>query len=145
MKKFNNPERAQLSLEFLLVMAGFVLALALFVPVAIKTSKSALYSMDALRARNFLSEFSSNAITISFHADGSVKEFVPKPAREWRFSAGNSIATLTLQSKAVNRSSSFTVSIPAEVEEFNCTLSKGKILRMEKSNGIIQLSLASAD
>lgn len=144
-KKSNKQVKAQISLEFLLVMAGFLLALALFMPVAIRTSKNAFYSVDALKARSFLSDFRSSAFSISFHSDGSVKEFAPRPARRWQFNAGNSRASVSLKSKTANHTSLFTASIPAEVEEFNCTLSKGKILRMEKMQGVIRLSIANAD
>ena len=132
-----------MSLEFLLVMAGFVLALALFIPVAVRASKNAIYSMEALKAREFLSGFRSSAMAISFLSDGSAKELALNPVREWQFSAGNSKATLSLKSKALNRSDSFTVSIPSEVKEFSCTLSRGKALRLEKVAGTTQLSLVS--
>gem|GEM_PF-1665534 len=145
MKKFSNLERAQLSLEFLLVMAGFVMALALFTPVAVRASKNAIYSMETLKAREFLSGFRSAAMAISFLSDGSAKELALNPTGEWQFSAGNSKATLSLNSKTLNRSDSFTVSIPAEVKEFNCTLSRGNTLRVEKIAGTIHLSLVSAD
>ena len=81
-------QKGQLSLEFLLVMAGFVLALALFAPVALKSAKAALFAMEIQRAQEFLSEFKSEASQVSFLADGTVKEVKANALKEWLFEAG---------------------------------------------------------
>ncbi|MCX6802604.1 MAG: class III signal peptide-containing protein [Candidatus Diapherotrites archaeon] len=133
-------QKGQLSLEFLLIMAGFVLALAVFAPVALKSAKAALFAMEAQRAQAFLSEFSSEARQVSFLGEGTVKEVKANALKEWLFEAGNGTAKITVESEALGREKTFSEKIPAEVLEFSGKINGKMALRLAKSETVVVVS-----
>ncbi|MFH1235184.1 MAG: class III signal peptide-containing protein [Candidatus Diapherotrites archaeon] len=133
-------QKGQLSLEFLLIMAGFVLALAVFAPIALKSAKAALFALEVQRAQDFLSEFKSSASVVSFLADGTVKEVKANALKEWLFEAGNGTAKITVESEALGRKKTLSEKIPACVPEFSKKINGKTALRLEKSGGSVLLS-----
>lgn len=144
-QQFHKPRKAQLSLEFLLVMAGFVLALTLFVPIAIKSSKAVLFAIEIERANEFLSEFESSASQISFLSNGTIKEIKTNARNEWLFKASNGVAKITIKSDSLGIEKTISKSIPLEVQEFIQKFKGESILRIEKYNDSLLLSSISVD
>lgn len=136
---------AQLSIEFLLVMAGFVMALVVFTPVAIRASKSALYVVEGEKAKAFLSEFRNSALQALFLSDGTVKEISVNARADWQFTVGSGKASVTVKSESLGREKTYTVSVPGELPDFSVAFKGKKTVRMEKSNSLISLGLVDVD
>ena len=127
-------QKAQLSLEFLVIMAGFIAVLAFMLPVSIEATKKTAAKIEEKRAEAFLSEFSSAARQASFLADGTRKEITVAAVEEWLFSTGNGTASIGLNGKTLQ------ASIPSETALFSRALKGNQTVRIEKTAGQLLVS-----
>lgn len=141
MNAFRRKRKAQLSMEFLLVMAGFVFVLALFMPVAVRTSKNALYALELEKARVFLSEFRSAARQASLLADGTASTVKASTLTEWRFSVASGEASVRVESSGPWHSKTVKIKVPEELPDYSASFKGKHAVRVEKLHG--ELSLAS--
>jgi len=145
MNAFRRKRKAQLSMEFLLVMAGFVFVLALFTPVAVRASKNALYALELEKARAFLSEFKSAAGQASLLADGTACNVKAHALAEWNFNVIGGTASVTIKSSTLGRSETITASVPEELPHYGASFKGSHVVRIEKSHGAIFLESAGID
>lgn len=134
-------QKAQLSLEFLLVMAGFVLVFALFVPIAVKSTKNTFYALEIQKAKSFLSNFKNSVQETTILSNGTVKEIKAKPLTKWFFSVKNRTAEIKIENNALNREHSIKETLSLNLPEFSAEFEKQSVLRIEKSNGKIFIQL----
>ncbi len=140
-----SERKAQLSLEFLLILAAFILALSVSTPLAVKTTKTALFALEAQRAKSFLSDYSNAAFYADIYADGTVKQIKSNAVNEWFFRAGNGNAELTLSSKSLEKTITINSKIPFTVTPFSHSLNDSFTLRLKKESGKISTELIDAN
>jgi len=137
--------KAQLSLEFLLVMAAFILALSVFTPLAVKTTKTALFAIEAQRAKSFLSDYSNAAFHADIYADGTVKQIKSISVHEWFLRVENGNAELSLSSESLKKTVALNSKIPFTVTPSNHSLHGSFILKLKKEFGKISTELISTN
>lgn len=141
----HSKRKAQLSLEFLLVMAAFILALSVFAPLAVKTTKIALFALEVQRARSFLSDYSNAAFYADIYADGTTKQIRSSTVNEWLLKVENGNAELTLSSESLEKTVVLNSKIPFTVAPSNHSLNDSFTLRLEKESGKISTNLIDAN
>ncbi|MBI5884713.1 hypothetical protein HZB89_01300 [archaeon] len=124
----------QLSLEFLLVLAGFATAFLLLVPLMNASFELGIYSLDVMQARNFLSSL-ENALQKNalFDSEAVVSA---KPSLEWVFEAKNSTAFIEVKSGRLGKSKTLSITLPFGLIYGKAVFSK-KISFKVKNKGLM--------
>jgi hypothetical protein len=85
-------EKAQVSLEYLLLLAAFFSAFAVLLPVISDSAKNFLYASDVVLAKRISSEVTEQVSLMAFLGDGSAKKFEYFPSKSIVvFSRGNGV------------------------------------------------------
>ncbi len=126
---------AQLSLEFLLIMAGMLAALALFLPVASKAASAGMHCLEIQRANSFLEGFSAKAERANFLGEGTSLETKAVPMGEWQFSVESEKAAITVKSERLGKEKTISSRMPANTEKFAQKITKKTVFTVTKSGG----------
>lgn len=116
--------KGQSSIELLLVLTSFTAAFLLFIPLINNSLELGVFSMNVLKARNFLGNL-ENALqkNILFNAEAVIEE---KPGLDWFFEAKNSKAFIEVKSRKLGKSKLLSIDLPADID-FNKTRFSEKI------------------
>ena len=128
---------AQVSLEYLILLAGFFSVLALIVPQTIKLFEVSIFTLDAKNASAFSQELSSTINELSILEDGSIKTISFTPLLEWRISSQNNIIQIEVIDEKIQKQKLFSIQTNEEIVSFIQTFSSKSSIKLAKSAGKI--------
>jgi len=126
-------KKGQLSLELLLLTAGFVFVLALLVPVAVKATHSAFYAVEVEKATSFLTDLKLDCSQVSIHAAGTTRELSVPANSEWALEVKETLAELKIKNEKIGLEKTITTKLPSETLNFSASLNGKEKLLIEKN------------
>ncbi|MCD6478801.1 MAG: hypothetical protein J7L44_02835 [Candidatus Diapherotrites archaeon] len=128
--------RAQVSLEFLLVVASALFVMLLIAPAIVAVSTRALHAAELTRAKLFASDLEFALRKLNAFSDGSELLLVCKPLTEWKFSLSSKNVTITVNG------STFLVNSPISfASKMEFTISERTCMRLKRKPASIELSV----
>ncbi len=126
-------QKAQSSLEYLLVAAGATAFFLLFLPAAASSVKSAFFALDALSAKSFASEMEHAAANAALLSDGTSFRITAKPFGEWVIKTDNNSLSVKVLFDGKERKE-FSASFPNKLL-FESRISEETVFFVKKENG----------
>ncbi len=123
--------RAQVSLEYILLLCGFLGAFLLLLPSASNSFNSALFALDCANAKYFLSDFEEETAKLSILGTGSTGSVEARPFGEWVLEVNKGNASLTVFGKN-NLKKDFSLSLRCTIAPFSEVFHERKILNLSK-------------
>jgi len=99
-KKFSKKVQAQVSLEYLLIIAGFFSALAIALPAINYSTEQFTEANDTLLAKDIFDKLNEQINLFEFLADGSQKTFEFIPTKSISISIQNKQLTISSKQKS---------------------------------------------
>lgn len=107
-------QKAQASLEYLLVLSGIMAMLLLIFPGISIAVKAVLFAVDSANAKSFSSELQSAVNEMQFLSNGTARKITAHPIGSWRFSSAGKTLSITLLGEGVEKV--FSVLLPNELQ-----------------------------
>ncbi len=108
-------EKAQASMEYLLLLAAMLFFFSLLLPLLQKSYALTFFAVDVGNAKNFARELQTKANELSFLSDGSAIALKAKPIESWLIKAEGSELLITVKSSSLQREKVFTAELPNAV------------------------------
>ncbi len=115
MKSKKSRQKAQLSLEFLLVISAFFAVLALFVPLLNHLQELGVYSLDVRNAESFAFSMQAKIDAMLLLGDGSSMPISAKPLRRWVLSSREKSLLVTVENTYLDSHKTFEVEFPNKI------------------------------
>ena len=131
--------KGQASLEYLLVMAAFLSALALVFPPIVFFYHSALFGLDAASAESFLNSLENNVKELSLLGDNSCLELKASPLNKWTMVSNGMEVRLKVYSPFLKKEKIFSKELPSEIIFDPVTINESRIFMVSKESGGIFL------
>lgn len=96
MRNYCRNEKAQLSMEFLVILLATVVILLVFMPVFTKLEKSTLFAVDVYNASNVLSDLKTGVLLLDTLAEGSTFEIDFGFVKPVQFSCSGNVAKIEI-------------------------------------------------
>jgi len=140
-KPLKQKNRAQASIEYLIVLSAFLALLALFTPIAAKIYYSSLFFLDARNAQSFSHEIKSALKQMELLEDGSSKNLSASPLNEWMLSVNGEGIQIKIESAELGKTKILEQKFESQqkIEESEFTLKKNSLITVSKSNNIISI------
>lgn len=129
--------KAQISLEYLILLAGFFSVLALIIPQTIKLFEISVFVLDAKNASAFSQEIFAAINELSILEDGSIKTISFNPLLEWNISSQNNAVQIEVIDEKIGRQKFFSVQTSTEMFSFNQNFSAKSSIKLSKNDGKI--------
>ncbi|GEM_PF-2495012 len=129
--------RAQLSLEYLLLLAAFFSVLLLMLPLIQRAYALALFGFDARQAESFSRDFAQKARQLSILSENSVLSIEIQPLQEWQISASGKKLVVSFGSKQLGKTKTIETELFADFALFEKTASGKTVLVLEKKGGLL--------
>ena len=129
----------QVSLEFLLLLAGFFSVLAIIIPASINLFEVSIFALDARNASIFSEQLSSAIEELSILEDGSMKTLFLNPLLEWRIVSQNNKIVIEVIDEKIGKQKSFIFESNENLSEFNENFSSKSRIIVEKVDGVISV------
>ena len=134
--------RAQLSLEYLLLLAACFAAFALLLPAAHNVYSSALFALDSKAAGLFAQQMQACVSEMRFLGDGSTMAVSARPLTAWLIQGDNDSLLVSVEAQG-GSGRNFRVVFPNKISFNPERLGREKSFILEKRNGLIYLNTAS--
>ncbi|MDO8537364.1 MAG: hypothetical protein Q7S21_00605 [archaeon] len=131
--------KAQVSLEFLILLAGFFSVLAITIPASINLFEVSVFALDARNASIFLEQISSTVEELSILEDGSLKTLSFNPMLEWRIVLQNNEIRIEVFGEKIGKQKSFLFRTNENLSAFSQTFSSKSKIVVSKIDGIISI------
>jgi uncharacterized protein (UPF0333 family) len=128
---------AQLSLEYLILLAAALSAFAVLLPILNQTYEASLFAIDCANAKSFANGLQNSIQEISIQAEGASKTIEANPLGQWHLSSNEEELTIKVQGPN-NASKTFLVHFPGK-QPSPILLSGPTRLRLSKKSGRILL------
>ena len=132
-----NKCKAQVSLEYLILLAGFFSVLALIIPQTIKLFEASVFALDAKNASAFSQEISAAINELSILEDGSIKSISFSPLLEWNISAQNNSIQIEVINEKIAKNKVFSIQTNTDLFSFNKNFSSKSSIKLSKKEGKI--------
>ncbi len=99
MHNYCRNEKAQISMEFLVILLATVVILLVFMPVFSKLEKSTLFAVDVYNASNSLSDLKTGVLLLDTLAEGSTFEIDFSFVKPVHFSCFGNLAEIDISTK----------------------------------------------
>ena len=109
-------QRAQLSLEYLILLAAVLAVFSLLLPLLGQAYHASLFGLDSVNAKQFIQSLESTAQEMRFLADGSAKRIDASPITEWSVSCSGKNLGLTVKSSALQEEKRFSAQLPNGIQ-----------------------------
>ena len=106
---------AQLSLEYLLLLAAVLGLFAVLLPLLNNVYSTSLFALDSLNAKRFCLSLQEAIEEMSFQADGSVNSIEARPLSQWNLSSSGKQLLVAVQGPNLVEKK-FSVSFPNQVK-----------------------------
>lgn len=135
-KKSVCPQRAQLSLEYLLLLAAFFSVLLLVLPLIARTFELALFGFDSRQAVSFSKEFAETVAQLSILSDGSVLPVEATPMHDWIVSVSGGKLSVSLSSPELGKTKTIETGL-VSVFSFKKSFGEKEVFLLKKKNGAL--------
>lgn len=125
--------KAQLSLEYLLLLSAFFSVLLLLMPLIQQSYALALFGLDARQAVSFSKEFSETVAQLSVLADGSSLSIDAAPLGEWVVFARGKKLVVSIYSESLEKTKTIDATLVSNVF-FEKTFSEKTTIVLKKEN-----------
>jgi len=133
--KSKKSEKGQISLEFLILMAAFLSAMLLFVPIANNAYNLGIFGIESAKAKNFAKELKQKIEEMEFLGNNSRIEITANPATKWIVSIENKKIEIKIENDFLEEEKTIE-------EEFEIELEPAKIEKSINSKTIFALEKA---
>lgn len=130
-------KKAQLSLEYLLLLAAVLCIFAMLLPLLNNVFQLCLFGLDSVNAKRFSNEMQATVSQMSFQADGAAAIVEANPLLPWKISSASEKLLILVQGKDGNKS--FSVSFPNRLEMQDALIEGKKSFFLKKASGKILL------
>ena len=130
-------QRAQLSLEYLLLLAAFFSVLLLMMPLIQRAYALALFGFDARQAVSFSKQFSEAVKQLSVLADDSSFSIEISPLHAWSVSAKEKKLVVFFQSKQLEKTKTIEAELVMPFAEFTKDFDAKSEIVLKKENGAL--------
>ena len=110
---------AQISLEYMIVLAALFSVILVFIPMISETYEAGLFAVDVLNAKTFSNNFSNSLSELNFFSDGAKKRFEINPLNTWEIECKNRVLKITITNSENSNEKVITHTIP---DNITCTL-----------------------
>ena len=129
---------AQLSLEYLLVLAAAFAVFAVFLPLLNGIYAASLFGLDALNAGAFSSALQQSIEEMAFQADGSLSQVEARPLTSWLVSLEGERLLVSVKGPG-SREKLFEVFFPNKAGSWSYELKSKKVFFLWKESGNLLL------
>ncbi len=139
--KSKKSEKGQISLEFLILIAAFLSAMLLFVPIANKAYNLGIFGIESAKAKNFTKELKQKIEEMNFLGNNSRIEIAANPATEWIVSIENKKIKIKIKNDFLEEEKTIEEEFKIEIEPLKIEkiLNSKTIFALEKANNKIWL------
>lgn len=130
-------KKAQLSLEYLLLLAAVLCIFALLLPLLNNVFQLCLFGLDSVNAKRFSEEMQGTVARMSFQADGSAATIEANSLLPWKIASSGEKLLILVQGRDANKS--FGVSFPNKLEAQGALVLGKKSFFLKKASGKILL------
>lgn len=127
--------KAQVSLEYLLVLLAFFGAFALLLPFYSAAFSAGIFALDSMNAKRFSESIQDSVSKLIVLGNGSSIQISADPSLEWKIFSEKNELFIALESNGVQKS--FSVSFPNEINFSETVFSSEKGFLIKKDNGKI--------
>ena len=133
---------AQVSLEYLIVLAAFFSVLLLFAPLISSIYFNSVFSLDLKQAKSFSLEFKNALKELSVLENGSVKSISFNPLNEWSIKAEGKLLQVEIESKDLKKKKTIETELLQEIVFENNFSSQTtiKLIKAESGEILIEYS-----
>src|SRR3989338_5554173 len=142
MRKDELHSRAQLSLEYMLLLAAFFSALLVFMPVIAGLHANAVFASDVQNAQNFMNGLESASEKMLILGSGSQLALTARVLTLWQLNINGTKATLVLTSESAGKSKTFETELAVPLELGQKTFTSGFSMLLKNENGKITIRQA---
>ncbi len=132
-------EHGQASLEFLIVVAAFLSALLVMVPVSQHAYAVAAFGMDVRNAEAFMLRLESASSSLAVLGDGSEETIRADPLGTWHLSFSGNFAVLEVESPTLGKTKRFEISMPVQLYPADMSIGSEQPLKFIKSRGMVSV------
>ncbi|MBS3057561.1 MAG: hypothetical protein J4415_02930 [Candidatus Diapherotrites archaeon] len=140
MRKDELHSRAQLSLEYMLLLAAFFSALLVFMPVIAGLHANAVFASDVQNAQNFMNGLESASEKMLILGSGSQLALTARVLTLWQLNINGTKATLVLTSESAGKSKTFETELAVPLELDQKTFTSGFSMLLKNENGKITIA-----
>ncbi len=130
--------RAQLSLEYLLLLSAFFSVLLLLMPLIQQSYALALFGLDVRQAVSFSKEFAETAAQLSVLADNSALSIEARPLHEWTVSAKGKKLVVSLRSESLGKTKTIETTLVPDLF-FEKSFREKTTLVLKKENAVLTI------
>lgn len=134
--------RAQVSLEYLIVVGAFLSMVLVFMPLLVQTYYLGLFGTDSVKAEKFVYHFKSAVDELAVLGDGSRVELAVNPINEWELRIAANSLSVKVKSSELGSEKTFEVELKPIVGSFSKTISAETTFLIEKQNGKISVNFS---
>ncbi|MDD5148357.1 MAG: hypothetical protein PHH08_02735 [Candidatus ainarchaeum sp.] len=137
MKSTRFSARAQVSLEFLLVLLGFSAVFAALLPFYSGAYSAGLFALDAFNAKQFAGSVESSVSELKALGNGSGRILVAEPHSKWKIFSEKDSLFVVLEDKKTGKTREFEVLFPNSIGFGALEFDSKKTFVVEKTGGNI--------
>lgn len=134
-------QKAQVSLEYLIVLAALISVILVFMPLIIETQKAGIFALDVMKAESFSKSFANSLSEMRLLGEGTKKVFELEPLGVWEISCEKGILTLKVKSREIKNEKILMqeFSSASDKLKFSFLIEKRAYLTIEKSSAGISI------
>lgn len=121
--KSDKMQKAQVSLEYLIVLAALISVILVFMPLIIETQKAGIFALDIIKAESFSKSFADSISEMQFLGEGTKKVFEVEPLGIWEIECNNGILTLKVKSREIKNEKVITQAFSSPSNKLKCSFS----------------------
>ena len=129
--------RAQLSLEYLLLLAAFFSCLLLFLPLLQKSYAAALFGIDARNASFFSESLAQASRELSVLGEGTAVSIGINPLNPWQISVQGNRLLVSVSSGVLGKTKEFSAELSMPAASFSKEFSEKAALKVSKTSGLL--------
>ena len=135
MRKDGLHSRAQLSLEYMLLLAAFFSALLVLMPAIASLHANAVFASDVQNAQNFMNGLESASEKMLILGNGSQLALTAKVLTAWELGISGPKAILKVRSESIGKSKTIEAELATPFELSQKTFTSGFRLLLKNENG----------
>lgn len=130
-------QKAQLTLEYLILLGAILSAFAFITPQIAKFYNAAVFAIDSRNAEILAEKIAGNAEKLSMFEESSIESIKAKPNLKWKLSIEGNKINVLVESKGMEKEKEISRQAKAELEAFEGVFVKEFRLGMKKESGKI--------
>jgi len=129
--------RAQISLEFLLLLLAFLACFALLLPFYSSAYNAGIFALDSMNAKRFADSVKNSVEQLRFLGNGSSIEKTANPSLQWKIFSEKNTLFVSVKSASLGKEKIFSVIFPNEISFRETEFDSEKSFLVKKSSGLV--------